>query len=118
MTKTKFASISEIVKTHVSFGFTDNKGRQLGAVVARFTEEWVAFDGTEQFYGCIRMGEPGVYTVIRVETARDGKEFGAGQRGQSFPANTPESEIESYINKRIEGTRKRYEKKFAAEVAV
>lgn len=116
MTVVKFVSQSKIEKSLVAFGFTDNKGRPLGAIVARFTEEFAALDGTE-VYGSFWKSEPGVYTTVRVETARGGKEFGAGQRGQRFPIGTPESKIESYINKRIAETRKRYEKKFLGQSA-
>jgi hypothetical protein len=97
---------------NVSFGFSDNKGRELGVQIVRYVSTFINDDGSKTKVSYrIPAGE---YLTARVTATRGGEIFGATQ-GENHFATV--GDMEAWIAQRIEGTKKAYLKKFAKEVA-
>lgn len=96
------------------FGILDEKGRKVGVTytviqyVSRLREE----DDTQRSYWILPFADT-VHYVATVSPTRNGQRFGATQCGKHVLA-FEEASVE--VDRRIEGTRKRYAKKYPATV--
>jgi len=93
----------------IDFGLTDAKGRKLGCAVIR-REMTYAPAPEGQTWGTLI--EPGEYVRIEVQTARDGKLFGATQAGRIFKKGE-DAAILAYTNHRIVSCTMATQKKYA-----
>jgi hypothetical protein len=88
-----------------TLGAFDAKGRECGMVIQLLTVTVgagaPAADAPDQLETFV---EPGRWLAANVQTARDGKPYGASQRSRYFRS---EAERASYIRARVEQARKR-----------
>lgn len=94
-----------------SFGFNDDRGRELGIITSVFRVEYRASDDERHYGSLIPEGKDGGFDYEgRTRTTRNGREYGAITR--SVCGDTLE-EVEEKLAKRVEEAQKRYAKKFA-----
>lgn len=106
--KTTLTQKSPGTKSHIDFGFNDDKGRAIGvSIVVTPYIVAEAKDEDKCYYLCF--DAPGDYIGVRITATRNGYEFGAYQRTDYFET---QAGADAAIVRRVNSTRARYLKKF------
>ena len=105
----------DVSREVVELGYTDDRGRKVMAIIYKHTAELAerdeAVDHAWKPYFESETGA-GVYYFVEVTAGRDGKRFGAAQRGASF---LTEADRDAYVEARLATSRKYAAKKFSKE---
>lgn len=88
----------------ITFGLNDEKGRNIGMVITRFSGE-----ATESDYG-YDVPQAGLVLGVSVMASRDGVAYGASNGRKWF---STDAERDAFVAKRVRETKKRYERQYA-----
>jgi hypothetical protein len=97
-------------RQYIGFSQRDEKGRQCGVVIARWSAEavQVADDSNNAYTDRFA---PGFYQFARVQPTRNNQSYGAST--DAF-GSRDDAEVEGWIAKRVRETERRYARKYGS----